>query len=186
MNILVCSRDGRCSARPDTSLNKENGDFYVPDGCTAVAWSPVVFVRISKAGKAVNAAFAGRYYDSLCFGILLHADCPYADSGIFDHSSVVSTPMTAREDFRKDLSIAVDGREIFSAKSDDPFMDDVALKSAVEEAIVKCSACTSLRTGDFIAVELQEPAVLLREEAGECRTSAFYCGDKTGDIGIYF
>ena len=59
--------------RPDTSWEREDKDLYAPDFVDGYLFSPVLFVRISKAGKCIGRKFAGRYYDAVNYGILLHA-----------------------------------------------------------------------------------------------------------------
>ena len=75
MNITVKPYDSElCYCRPDTTWEKEGRDFYVPDGVEKVLWTPVMFARISKAGKCVGAKFVSRYYDGFGIGALIY--CP--------------------------------------------------------------------------------------------------------------
>ena len=56
MNIIVKPYSGQhCYCRPDTTWERENKDFYVPDGVENLRWAPVLFARISKAGKHIGA-----------------------------------------------------------------------------------------------------------------------------------
>ena len=73
MNIIVKPKGSDlCYCRPDTTWERESKDFYVPDYIKEMYWAPVVFVRISKAGKCINPKFVSRYYDSYNFGTLLY------------------------------------------------------------------------------------------------------------------
>ena len=67
MNIIVKTFGGGVCCRPDTSWEKENRDFYCPECAGAIHWAPVVFARISKAGKCIGEKFASRYYDAMGF-----------------------------------------------------------------------------------------------------------------------
>lgn len=177
MNILVLKNDGQLCMRPDTSLNKENGDFYAPDGLCRLDWSPVLFARICKAGKAVQKGFADRYYDSLAFGIFLYPDA----SCLYDGSTILPYPLMGKEiadgaDFR----ILKDRREIYSNASED-------LRERLEDAIVRCSQHSSIRIGDFVALEIAAAECLMTDKDTEqCSLEAQCCGTKTIEININF
>ena len=72
MNIVVRHLDGSCSCRPDTTWERENKDIYAIPAVNAYRFTPVLFVRVSKAGKCVGYRFAQRYYDGFNFGVLLY------------------------------------------------------------------------------------------------------------------
>ena len=77
MNIIVSlfgSNGTDYCFRPDTTLEKESFDYYIPDGVSELTYSPVLFVRLCRAGKAIGEKFAGRYYDSGGFGVLLYGE----------------------------------------------------------------------------------------------------------------
>ena len=76
MNIIVSLHEagGRYCFRPDTTLEKESFDYYVPEGIMSMSCCPVLFVRICKAGKAIKERFAERYFDEGGYGVLLYAE----------------------------------------------------------------------------------------------------------------
>lgn len=81
MNLLVHRSEGDYCVRPDTTLERESTDFYVPDGCTEVEIHKCIWSRITKAGKAVGKKFAGRYIESAGEGYLLYCNgSPWTDS----------------------------------------------------------------------------------------------------------
>lgn len=84
MNIIVVRPDGTFYTRPDTTLERDPKDFYLPDDLSSVTAQPCTYVRIIKAGKAVPERFATRYFDAVGRGVLL-----YCDNGIphIDYSS---------------------------------------------------------------------------------------------------
>ena len=70
MNIIVKPYgSGLCYCRPDTTWERENKDFYSPECVKELHWSPIIFVRISKAGKCIGGKFASRYYDEFALGV---------------------------------------------------------------------------------------------------------------------
>ena len=71
MNIIVKPHGSDlCYCRPDTTWERENKDFYVPEGINELHWAPVLFVRISKAGTCIGKKFASRYYDAFSYAAL--------------------------------------------------------------------------------------------------------------------
>ena len=76
MNIIVKPYGSTlCYCRPDTTWERENRDFYSPECVNEICWTPVIFARISKAGKCVSGKFVERYYDGFNFGVLMY--CKY-------------------------------------------------------------------------------------------------------------
>ena len=135
MNIIVKPHGSDlCYCRPDTTWEREDKDFYVPDGVTEIHWAPVIFVRISKAGKCINPKFVSRYYDSYNYGTLLYCRPENGDSLIScaDHTSLLPSPSLKGEELNDDE------------------------RMLVEDAICKASKLISVRIGDYVAVELDE------------------------------
>lgn len=172
MNIIVkpYGKD-RCYCRPDTTWERENKDFYVPDGIRQMYWAPVVFARICKAGKCIGRKFAERYYDSFNYGALLYAgNEEIAFSSCADHTSLLPFPLSGLEEMGNGFIAAKNGEPIFSMEN----IEDTG--NRLEEAICDASALTSLRIGDLVAVELapidciasnEEKDVHLKLESGE-------------------
>lgn len=135
MNIIVKPHGSDlCYCRPDTTWERENKDFYVPDCVSEMHWAPVIFVRISKAGKCINPKFVSRYYDSYNYGTLLYCRPENGDSLIScaDHTSLLPSPSLKAEELNDDE------------------------RTFVEDAICKASKLISVRIGDYVAVELDE------------------------------
>ena len=95
MNIIVKPfGSGLCYCRPDTTWERENKDFYAPESIDEIYWAPIVFARISKAGKCIGAKFASRYYDAFNFGALLYCNSgEIAFTSCTDHSSLLPAPL---------------------------------------------------------------------------------------------
>lgn len=81
MNIIVVRPDGSFYTRPDTTLERDPKDFYLPDDLSAVTARTCTYIKITKAGKAVPERFATRYFDAVGKGVLLYCDdaVPYVD-----------------------------------------------------------------------------------------------------------
>lgn len=98
MNIVVVRADGTFYTRPDTTLERDPKDFYLPDDLDAVITRKCTYIKIIKAGKAVPERFAQRYFDSVGRGVLLYCsheapavsfELPY-----IDYSSYFFEPCT--------------------------------------------------------------------------------------------
>ncbi len=126
MNIIV-SLFGNNGAdycfRPDTTLEKESFDYYIPDGISELTYSPVLFVRLCRAGKAIGEKFAGRYYDSGGFGVLLYGESIIgsgAAAGLsmassLDKTSLLPFPLIDKdvlENSRNSFSLSVNERSV--------------------------------------------------------------------------
>ena len=92
MNIIVKPYGSDlCYCRPDTTWERENKDFFSPECVNEIYWTPVVFARVSKAGKCVGKKFVERYYDGVGCGMLLYC----GTSGLSVSSGDPRNPATA-------------------------------------------------------------------------------------------
>ncbi|MCR4864286.1 MAG: hypothetical protein K5850_03905 [Bacteroidales bacterium] len=165
MNIIVKTFSGHCLVRPDTSWERKSDDFYLPDGAGPLLYSPVVYAHISKPGKSVAFRFAGRYYDSISYGMLLYPQglldgTPegYAASICLDHISLLPYPLQqAFPAPGAEFKLSVDGRELFKCCYDGRY--------EIEKAIADATARILVRAGDLIAVELKEKEILCQGPA---------------------
>lgn len=188
MNIIVrpYGRD-LCYCRPDTTWERENKDFYVPDGVESLEWAPIIFVRISKAGKCIGRKFASRYHDAFNFGVLLYGitaeeTAERAFSSCMDHTSLLPFPLyntVVMETEGNVCKIFRNDVEIFSVPSS-------GLLETVENAICSASRFTSLRIGDFVAVELAPLSTLVSDDEGSASLKASFCENNLYDIKILF
>ena len=198
MNIIVKPYDSDlCYCRPDTTWERENKDFYVPEGIDCIHWAPVLFVRISKAGKCIGRKFASRYYDSFAYGALMYCaadvDMNVAFASCVDHTSLLPAPSHSVENLDIETNV-------FEVQKNDEFLfgfpkvnyartvpsGGELLKEMVEEAICKASKLTSLRIGDYMAVELAPLCPLASREEGDVSFKATFCGNGLYDIKLIF
>ncbi len=199
MNIVVKHLDGTCTCRPDTTWERENKDIYAAPAVSAYKYTPVLFVRVSKAGKCVGYKFASRYYDGFNFGVLLYGGLPVgtavdvsvvddsaestfeagtakADgrhwSSCLDHSSILPFPLynpVVLENDEKEFTLRKNGTVLFSTEEGSAEM--------IENAIAEASELVSLRIGDIIAIELQEPLPLVERPSGDTGQDCLLVGD---------
>ena len=238
MNIIVKPYGSDlCYCRPDTTWERENKDFYSPECVNEIYWTPVVFARVSKAGKCVGRKFVERYYDGVGCGMLLYcgtsglsvnsgdprlltqtppsrgwhvtsAHLPIQNtsttsfdgsagvrslSEVVDRSSILPHPLFQPVVLEDAKEFTVSATEASSGcntdasviLSDSPVILSGA-KDLLEEAICGASQLTSLRIGDFVAVELRELQKLVSKEDGTVAVKGEFCEKEIFSFNIIF
>lgn len=192
MNIIVKPYgSSHCYCRPDTTWERENKDFYSPECVNEIHWTPIVFVRISKAGKCIGAKFVSRYYDAFSFGALLYCHTEggnneAAFTSCADHTSLLPSPLFSKETLESEVEayeVRKNNELIFDSTSGEK---SASLKEVLEEAICKASTLTSLRIGDFVAVELAPAGLLASRDEGSAAFRASYCENDMYDFKLIF
>lgn len=181
-----------CCCRPDTTWERENKDLYSPECINAWEWTPVLFARISKAGKCISPKFASRYYDSLNFGALLYiGGVDKACGSCADHTSILPLPLfnpVVMESEGNKFEVVKNEEVIFSLETPvaDSLQDIVKLLQAAEQAICRASQLTSLRIGDYVAVELAPASVLAKKSEGSLSFKATFCENEIFNFKVIF
>ena len=202
MNIIVKPYGSDlCYCRPDTTWERENRDFYSPECVNEVLWAPVVFARVSKAGKCIGQKFAQRYYDSIGCGMLMY--CRVTDlpvTSCVDHTSILPMPLYDPEvlEGTKEFEVFRNGESLNILSSDAATIIATETAASVistkhnewrhllEDALCKASQLTSLRIGDFVAVELASVAVLAAREEKEVAVKGTFCENEAFNFRILF
>ena len=187
MNIVVKPYGSDlCYCRPDTTWERENRDFYSPECVNEVLWTPVVFARISKAGKCVGRKFAERYYDGIGCGMLMY--CKVGDDGIsscVDHTSILPMPLYNPVVLEDEKEFVIVKGNVNEDKYVFPGSQDT-WKLLLEEAICSASQLTSLRIGDFVAVELSQHTPLAVRQTGQTSVTGTFCENESFNFKILF
>ncbi len=186
MNIILKTHSGRIVARPDTTWEKDNEDFYPPEFVESMTFSPVIFCRVSKPGRSVGERFASRYYDGIGFGVMLYPENlidgsaeGYAQASCLDHTSFLPYPTFAKETMEENnapFKLCKDGEVVYSSAEHS--------LEVLEQAIVEATKMVYIRTGDIVAVELDLRKALasrpLEPQTGSLITSVSgTCGERT-------
>lgn len=182
MNIIVKPKESNfCYCRPDTTWERENKDYYVPEKIDAVFWTPIMFARISKAGKCINPKYASRYYDSFSFGALLYAgEGETAFTSCADHTSILPSPLY------NTIVMEGEGNECIMFRNGLAIFRGTPQKDLIEDAICKASEMTSVRIGDYVACELDIKRLLANREEGRVRLEGKFCENCIYDFNIIF
>lgn len=190
MNFLIMTAEGKAIARPDSTRNKDNGDYFVPTDIESVGYAPVVYARMCRTGKMIENEFAGRYFDAYGFGILLY---PSADRGgephfckatgsIFDKTSLLPMAMynpITLENSENVFRFTLDGKEIFSCNT-------IGIGARIARALEVCSSHTTIHKGDFVLAELSKVDTLCSREDTSVNINTSFCGNETIDIDLKF
>ena len=186
MNISVQPYgSSRCYCRPDTTWERESKDFYSPESVNTLHWTPVAYVRISKAGKCISGKFVSRYYDGVGFGTLLYIGDflpDLASASCADHSSILPSPVGGPdllESTDKTYEVFRNCEKVFGCTVE-------GLKEKVEEAICKASKLTTLRIGDFVAIELAPSAQICDRSEEETKIKAVFGENDLFDFKLIF
>ncbi len=190
MNFLILTAEGKVIARPDSTRNKDNGDYFVPTDVHSLGFAPVVYARMSRTGKMIGREFTHRYYDATAFGILLYPstsaeDNPHyckATSSVFDKTSLLPLPMynpVTLERAENIFRISVNGKEVFNRST-------VGISSLLEDALTACSSHSTIHKGDFVIAELDTVKTLSKRSEGNFHLGATFCGNETIDIDVKF
>ena len=185
MNIIIKPYGSTlCYCRPDTTWERENRDFYSPECVNEIYCTPVAFARISKAGKCVSGKFVERYYDGFNFGVLMYCHIGESEfSAYVDHTSILPHPLYN--------PVVLEGENIFEVmrngeKVDFGSIEMTETKKRLQEAICTASQLTSLRIGDFVAVELKELQKLVSREEGNIAVKGEFCEKEIFGFNIVF
>lgn len=172
MNIIIRTYKGNIVTRPDTSWKSRDESFFAPGFVKSVSVSPVMFLRICKAGKCVPTKFASRYYDAIGYGFLLYAENIITESEEGFSSASCLDHTTFIPDLNLDKQfIAGPSSEFELIAGNDIHLGVKGLSTdeisvLVEQATSRCL----VRTADIIAVELSHRECLPQNGRIEIKT----------------
>jgi 2-keto-4-pentenoate hydratase/2-oxohepta-3-ene-1,7-dioic acid hydratase in catechol pathway len=146
------------SLRPDTSVLRNNDDFYMPNTPTDIRCGVGVAVRITRIAKCIDPRFAARCYDGVGVGVafvdtaqlnrLRSAGLPCESAYCFDRSIAISPDFVAPAE--------IDGGEVRLAANNQlkqTFLIS-SLKESLDECVSRASNLLTLKTGDLVFVQM--------------------------------
>ncbi|QLE00336.1 fumarylacetoacetate hydrolase family protein [Galbibacter sp. BG1] len=142
--------------KPDSSILKNQHDFYIPEFSKDVHYEVEVLVKISKVGKHIDQKFAPKYYKEIGLGIdftardlqskLKEKGLPWEKAKGFDDAAVVGKwiPKEKLGDINNlDFSLLKNGQTVQNANTS-------LMLWKVDELISYISTFFTLKTGDII------------------------------------
>lgn len=156
MNIIAIPYDGPEGCfyfRPDTTLNRDCENYYCPESVTSLSVTPAVYIRVDRAGKAIAAKFARRYYSRIGYGLNITA------SSLIDENVPQSFCMANSLDNTTYLSElftpeAFPIKELNAETKADITTETASLLAYIDKKIEEITPSISVRTGDYIVFEL--------------------------------
>ncbi len=142
--------------KPDTALIKDDQPFYYPDFSKEIHHEVELVLKINKAGKNIDPAFAHKYYDEIGIGIDftardIQAKCkekglPWEKAKAFDGSAPIGnfiqkTELANIADIN--FHLTVNGKEVQKGTTKD-------LLFSFDAVIAYVSKFFTLKTGDLI------------------------------------
>ena len=199
MNIIVKPYGSTlCCCRPDTTWERENRDFYSPECVNEVTWTPVVFARISKAGKCIGRKFAERYFDGFGCGMLMYCKVGEDLCSCVDRTSILPMPLYNPVVLENDGDFVVTKNgepitterhsSVISTERHSPVIstERSEWRNLLCEALCSASLLTSLRIGDYFAVELAPQEILATREEGTVSVKGTFCENDIFDFKMIF
>lgn len=183
MNVIVFpSWERGYYFRPDTTIEREGKDFFCPEEVTSLSASIILYVKISRAGKAVSAKFAKRYYNSFGVGLLLYGESlidrsnpvSYSIASALDYTTILSKEIGelggaaelragagsgAGADAGAGAGSGAISEIVFDHNSGSECISielNNEIPSIIEAKIETLSRMNSLRVGDILAIELSQ------------------------------
>ncbi|MDR0754753.1 MAG: fumarylacetoacetate hydrolase family protein [Prevotellaceae bacterium] len=156
------------SMRPETSLLRNNQNFFFPEFSRNIVCGVSVFVRLSRIGRCIYKKFATRYYEeigaAICFTAidmlqsLQTRNQPADIARCFDFSLPVSPKTVSINDINLnniDVQLNING-EISQKYNTSQLLFDT------DEIISRISQYISFKIGDIILIGLPDTAIQIK------------------------
>ncbi len=163
MNILISSLDRKSFYfRSDSTMIRKLDCYYIPDYVESIKAVPVLCFRLDRAGKSIPEKFADRFIGPVSCGIMLCAELKdrnlihreFIENNL-DYTTIIPYDLHPKEDFVNSISEDSPLELRFNGilKHRITCMPDLR---EVESVFSDISRFCSVRTGDFLALELSE------------------------------
>ncbi len=143
--------------KPQTSLLKDNKDFYFPAFTKNIHYEAELVYRICNNGKHVKRKFTKDFYEEVTVGIDFTArdlqdlckekGLPWEKAKAFDHSAVIGkfVPLNSIENRDKEINFSLD-------KNDQTVQhgNSAHMMHSIDDIIVHVSQYYTLNIGDYI------------------------------------
>ncbi len=154
MNIIIKPynpQEGLFYFKPDTTLNRDYTNLYLPHFIKRVEAKELFYIRIDRAGKGIAERYASRYFSkgNYALSISIAPDIfPNAAPSAMPSQAASATPSAAIINRSVANSIDYSFYSMPAEKIEDPQLIEEFCKY-----IAQITEIISLRTGDIIAIE---------------------------------
>ncbi len=142
--------------KPDSAILPEGQAFYIPEFSQDIHYEAEIILKISKAGKHIQPAFAHKYYQEISLGIdftarhlqneLKEKGLPWEKAKAFDGAAVIGKWLpkeTFKEMNHLHFKLVKNGNIVQQG-------DTADMLWKIDELIAYCSTYFTLKTGDII------------------------------------
>ena len=159
-NALASGEDLWLTERSDSSVLRNNDDFYMPSFSQKMECTVGYMLRVTRLAKCMNEKFAPRCYDAVGVAVAFTAqdvverNCalgrPCDEAYCFDKSFAISPESVAPDAVGKGaLQIKIGNSQCDTKLSD--------LQISLDKALSKASELLTLKMGDIIYIAATEP-----------------------------
>ena len=159
-NALASGEDLWLTVRSDSSVLRNNDDFYMPSLSQDMRCTVGYYLRVTRLAKCLNEKFASRCYDAVGVAVaftaqdIVERNCalgrPCDEAYCFDKSIALSPETIAPDAVTNGtLDIKVGNSVVNSDLS--------AVKLSLDKALAKASELLTLKTGDIVYLAATEP-----------------------------
>jgi 2-keto-4-pentenoate hydratase/2-oxohepta-3-ene-1,7-dioic acid hydratase in catechol pathway len=159
-NALVSGEDLWLTERSDSSVLRNNDDFYMPSFSQNMQCTVGYMLRVTRLAKCMNEKFAPRCYDAVGVAVAFTAqdvverNCalgrPCDEAYCFDKSFAISPDTVAPDAVGEgELQMKIGNSQRCAKLSD--------LKISLDKALSKASELLTLKMGDVVYVATTEP-----------------------------
>jgi 2-keto-4-pentenoate hydratase/2-oxohepta-3-ene-1,7-dioic acid hydratase in catechol pathway len=171
MKIVFVEKNNQFRLIPDSALLLKNRPLFRPDYVQTLHAKIALVVKINRLGKYIQEKFASTYYDEIGFALNFYdKDCletlvqngfPWERATCFDGSFALSeftkiSDITEHSEitFLKNSDINLKSKHVILSKAKELKNQ----KTEIPLIISELSTYMTLKIGDYIALELDEPA----------------------------
>ena len=159
-NALVSGEDLWLTERSDSSVLRNNDDFYMPTFSQKMECTVGYMLRVTRLAKCINEKFAPRCYDAVGVAVafvaqdIVERNCalgrPCDEAYCFDKSFAVSPESVAPDTVGEgSLQVKIGNEQKYCKLAD--------LHISLDKALSKASELLTLKMGDIVYVAATEP-----------------------------
>ena len=159
-NALASGEDLWLTERSDSSVLRNNDDFYMPSFPQNMQCTVGYMLRVTRLAKCMNEKFAPRCYDAVGVAVafvaqdIVERNCtlgrPCDEAYCFDKSIALSPETIAPDAVANGVLDIKIGKELVNS-------DLRTLKLSLDKALAKASELLTLKTGDIVYLAATEP-----------------------------
>ena len=159
-NALASGEDLWLTVRSDSSVLRNNDDFYMPAFSQDMRCTVGYYLRVTRLAKCLNEKFASRCYDAVGVAVaftaqdIVERNCalgrPCDEAYCFDKSIALSPETIAPDAVANGVLDIKVGNAVFNS-------DLSTVKLSLDKALAKASELLTLKTGDIVYLAATEP-----------------------------